>query len=294
MPAIVQLHLAVLLFGLAGLMGKLVELPAMYLVLGRTLIGAAALAVIILLFRGGWQTIRINLPRSLDYLQFLLSGAVLTLHWWGFFYAIQLGGVGVALVGFSAFPIFVLLMENWRFQQSITMMQIVSTLMVVFGLWLVAPEISWHSEVTQGLVWGIISGLLFAILAMQNQYLVPILGGMNLGLWQQGIAALCCLPWLGFSDSSQPIGQQDMVYILVLGVLLTALPHTLFIHCLRYIKAHTAAIVTSLEPVYGIAFAWLLLAEIPAKTTLLGAFIILLAVILVQTVGLNKRALVES
>lgn len=283
MPAIVQLHIAVLLFGLAGLMGKLVELPAMYLVLGRTLVGALALATIILLIKGGWQQLRLSLPGASDYVHLFASGAVLTVHWWSFFYAIQLGGVGVALVGFSAFPMFVLLLESWRFRQPLTAIQILTTLMVVFGLWLVAPEISWQSQVTQGLFWGIISGLLFALLAMQNQYLVPFMGGMSLGMWQQGIAALVCLPWLGLSGTDATVDDTQLMYLLVLGVFLTALPHTLFIQCLRSIKAHTAAIITSLEPVYGIAFAWWLLAEVPAITTLIGAFVILLAVILVQT-----------
>ena len=41
-----------------------------------------------------------------------------------------------------------------------------------------------------------------------------------------------------------------------------------------------AAIVTSLEPVYAIIFAWLLLAEQPPISTLLGAGIILFAVVL--------------
>ena len=288
MPAILQLHIAVLLFGLAGLMGKLVELPAMYLVLGRTLVGALALATIILLIKGGWQQLWLNLPRSRDYVHLFASGAVLTVHWWSFFYAIQLSGVGVALVGFSAFPIFVLLLESWRFRQPLTAMQILTTLMVVFGLWLVAPEISWQSQVTQGLFWGVISGLLFAVLAMQNQYLVPIIGGMSLGMWQQGIAALVCLPWLWLSGTGHTIGDNQLLYLLVLGVFLTALPHTLFIQCLRSIKAHTVAIITSLEPVYGIAFAWWLLAEVPAMTTLIGAFVILLAVVLVQTTATDN------
>ena len=290
MPAIVQLHIAVLLFGLAGLMGKLVELPAMYLVLGRTLVGAAALATIILFMKGGWQKLRLSLPSARGYLLLFASGAVLTVHWWSFFYAIQLGGVGVALVGFSAFPIFVLMLESWRFRQPLTTIQILTTLMVVFGLWLVAPEISWQSQVTQGLFWGVVSGLLFALLAMQNQYLVPIMGGMSLGMWQQGIAALVCLPWLWLSGTDVTVDDHQLMYLLVLGVLLTALPHTLFIQCLRSIKAHTVAIITSLEPVYGIAFAWWLLAEVPAMSTLLGAFVILLAVILVQTKATGKSA----
>ncbi len=286
---LVQLHVAVLLFGISGLMAKLIQLPAMDLVLGRTMIGALALAVIMFLSKPQKSLLNMQLASISQKLNLVLSGVVLAVHWWSFFYAIQLGGVGVALVGFSAFPIFVLLFENGRLRQPFTLVQVLSTCMVVVGLWLVAPEISWQSQVTQGLVWGIISGLLFAVLAMQNQALVPAMGGMRLGMWQQAVAALCSLPVVLLDTHQTAWTANEIGLLVVLGVLLTAIPHSLFIHCLKSIKAHTAAIITSLEPVYGIAFAWWLLAEIPAVRTLLGAAIILLAVVLVQLGKISLR-----
>jgi len=55
----------------------------------------------------------------------------------------------------------------------------------------------------------------------------------------------------------------------------TALAHTLFISGLKGVKAQTASLIASLEPVYGILFAALLLREIPSPRTLLGGAIIL-------------------
>ena len=54
--------------------------------------------------------------------------------------------------------------------------------------------------------------------------------------------------------------------------------HALFITSLRYIRAQLASLIVSLEPIYGIAFALLLLGELPAPRTLLGGAIILGAV----------------
>ena len=105
-----------------------------------------------------------------------------------------------------------------------------------------------------------------------------VFGGLRLGFWQQALAAVCCC--LLVDTDSLVISRQDGIYLLLLGCLLTAVPHVLFIACLKQIRAHTAALVTSLEPVYAIAFAWLLLAEQPTLTTLAGAAVILAAVVL--------------
>ncbi len=216
MPAILQLHLAVLLFGTAGLMGKLVDLPAMQLVLGRTLIGALALALFVGLFsksqRQGWWPA--NLRPQLR-LSLLISGVVLAVHWWSFFLAIQLAGVGVALVGFSAFPVFVTLLEALTEGRRVALFDSVTTALVVFGLWLVAPTIDWQDMAFQGLVWGVISGALFAVLALQNKALVQVFGGVRLGLWQQGLAAIFC--FLVVDITSVQLDSDEVVYVLILG-----------------------------------------------------------------------------
>jgi drug/metabolite transporter (DMT)-like permease len=278
MSAGLKLHLAVLLFGAAGLMGKVIAMPATQLVLGRTLIGAIALALFIGFFakqehRFGWSSV------GMSKLTLLVgSGIMLAIHWWTFFYAIQLAGVGVAVVGFSAFPVFVTLLEAMLQKRQVQPMDALVTAIVVIGLWLVAPSISWQDATFQGLAWGVISGALFAVLALLNKSLVSVFGGLRLGFWQQAMAAVCCCLLVDWS--ALRVSAYDGVNLLLLGVLLTAIPHVLFISCLRHIRAHMAAIVTSLEPVYAIIFAWLLLAEQPPLSTLLGAGIILFAVVL--------------
>jgi len=65
--------------------------------------------------------------------------------------------------------------------------------------------------------------------------------------------------------------------IILLGVVFTAGAHALFIHGMTSIEAKTASIIGSLEAVYGIFFAALLLSEIPSMRTLVGGGVVLLA-----------------
>jgi drug/metabolite transporter (DMT)-like permease len=67
--------------------------------------------------------------------------------------------------------------------------------------------------------------------------------------------------------------------LLVLGVLCTALAHTLFAASLVHVPASVAAVCAALEPVYGIALAVVMLDEVPSLRTLAGAAVIVVAAI---------------
>ena len=75
-------------------------------------------------------------------------------------------------------------------------------------------------------------------------------------LWQNAIAAAVLAPFVVAGAAAMPaITAHDVMLLLVLGILCTALAHTLFIGSLRRVSAHTASVVAALEPVYGIALA---------------------------------------
>lgn len=70
---------------------------------------------------------------------------------------------------------------------------------------------------------------------------------------------------------------RDWLGLAVLGVVFTALAHALFLFSLRVLPAQRVAVVTALEPVYGMAFAWLLFAQVPDARMWLGGAVIVLA-----------------
>jgi len=78
--------------------------------------------------------------------------------------------------------------------------------------------------------------------------------------------------------------------LLLLGVVCTAVAHTLFIRGMRRIGARTASLISSLEPVYGIALALVFLGEIPAPRTILGGLIIVAAAAAVTAASGQGRA----
>ena len=67
--------------------------------------------------------------------------------------------------------------------------------------------------------------------------------------------------------------------LVVLGLVCTALAHTLFIGGLAVVTAHTASVIAALEPVYGIALALVLLGEVPGARTIAGGALIVAAAV---------------
>ena len=67
---------------------------------------------------------------------------------------------------------------------------------------------------------------------------------------------------------------------MMLGIIFTAVAHSLFISGLRTVKVRTAGILSGLEPVYGTLSAFLFLKEVPNFRECIGGVIILAAVFL--------------
>lgn len=272
----IELHIAVLLFGVSGLFGKLVSESPVIIVFGRTAFAAVAIFL-------GLRMFRVNIsPRSTKaLLMMLLAGVVLAIHWVTFFHAIQVSTVAVGLIGFATFPLFVTFLEPLVSGQRPRAVDYASAALVVIGLVLVAPGFSMAEKGFIGLMWAVFSGALFAVLTLLNRHLVRDHPSIVVVFYQLGTAALCLLPFVAGAQGWADPG--NLWLLLILGVVCTALPHTLFINSLSVVKAQLASVVTALEPVYGIMLAMFFLNEVPDLTTALGAAIVIGAVIVAMT-----------
>jgi drug/metabolite transporter (DMT)-like permease len=271
--SLVQLHLAVLLFGFAGLFGKFLSLSPFLIVLGRAFFAALTLVFLLL---GLGRSLRIHSKG--DVLIFIGLGALLATHWASFFHAIQVSTVAIGLVTFATFPAFVTLMEPYFFKEKLRLFDLFTAALVAFGIVLVIPDFRFSHHITQGACWGTLSGFTFAVLSLLNRKYVKTYPPLVIAFYQNAFAALVLLPFL--AAPAMRIGARDLILILFLGLFCTALAHGLFIKSLQRVRAQLASVTACLEPVYGVLFALLLLHEVPAPTTILGGAVIVFASVL--------------
>jgi drug/metabolite transporter (DMT)-like permease len=269
--SLLEIHIAVLLFGLAGLFGKFISLPADLIVLGRAGFAALILAGVIYFSKNG----SFKLHTKKDYLLLLLLGIILAIHWTTFFYSIQVSTVAIGLLTFSTFPVFTTLIEPLVFKEKFKSRDIVIALITLLGVALIVPKIEFGNSATQGALWGITSGFAFAVLSILNRKYVTKYSSLTIAFYQNSSATVVLLPFLFLTTAIYHT--KDILLLVLLGVVFTAASHTLFIKGMTHIKAQLASIIASLEPVYGIVFAIPLLGEIPNARTILGGVIILTA-----------------
>ena len=162
--SVVALHAAVLLFGFAGLFGKWLALPPVAIVFGRSAIACAALALLRCLSRE-------REPGGAFEWRLAAGGAVLALHWVAFFQSIQVASVAVGLLGCASFPLFVLLLEWGMRQRGLRSTEWLTAGLVTAGLVTIVPEFNVENRTVQGLAWGVVSGLTFALLTVNNRSL---------------------------------------------------------------------------------------------------------------------------
>lgn len=268
---LIEIHIAVLLFGLAGLFGKWVTQSAIVIVFGRVFFAFISLAIIIPLFKQ-----KFALKSRKDYWYLGLLGFILAIHWVTFFYSIQISTVAIGLLTFSTFPVFTVLLEPYFFPEKLQWKDILLALITFIGVALVIPDFELGNQSTQGALWGIVSGATFAILAILNRKFSNTYSSFVIAFYQDLSAAIVLLPLVLLEMPSIPL--KDLLLLILLGVVFTGLSHSLFINGLKTVKAKTASIIGSLEPVYGILAAAILLQEFPNLREITGGVIILGAV----------------
>lgn len=268
-------QLAVLFFGLAGVLGKLTGLPSALIVLGRVVFATPALFIMLRL-RG--ETLRTRHARHTILL--VAQGGLLALHWTAFFQAINVSTVAIGLLSFSSFPLFTAVLEPALLRQRASAAQVLGALCVLPGVYLLAPGFTLSSAATRGVLWGLLAGATFALLSVSNRWLARSYPSTIISWYQDATAALVLCPVLLFAHPARLFAPRQLALLLILGVLCTAVAHTLFIEGMRHVTAQMASLVATLEPVWGILFALALLGEIPSARTLLGGAIILLGALL--------------
>ncbi len=282
-----KIHLAVFLFGFAGLFGKFLSCSPFIIVLGRTFFAAIALFVYARIF----SHTKLGDFNRASFFFLILQGVLLACHWVTFFLAIQISSVAVGLVTFSSFPLFVTFMEPFFFKEPLKKRDIATALAVFAGILLVIPDVDFSNHVTLGGFYGILSGLTFAILALVNRKNAMVSDPIAVAFYQNLFAALfLMLPILVFPSLvlvPRAPALADLPLLILLGVIFTAMAHTFFIQALIKIRAQTASVIAGLEPVYGIILAFFLLNEIPGVRTLAGGVVIIGATI---AAGIFSRA----
>ncbi len=265
---IIYLHVAVMLFGLAGVAAQFVEIPAVLVALGRVVCSSLLLLIIAIVKK---ESLRLNSGK--DYCMIILTGAVMAIHWTTFFQSVQVSTVAIGTITFSTFPLFLTFIEPIVFHEKLRSQNVLSAILLLIGVMITIPEFSMENHTTIGIIWGMVSSLSYAVLTLANRYFSPRYPARTVCLYEQGSAAIVLLPALFLVETTwRPL---DLAGIAFVGFICTAFAHSLYVSAQKSVRAQTAGIISGMETVYGILYALLFLGEVPSIRELAGGIVIL-------------------
>jgi drug/metabolite transporter (DMT)-like permease len=284
--AFIQLHLAVLLAGLTGVLGRLISLNAGLLVWYRLLLTAFSLWLLALLRK---QSIRIG---RRDLWRIFGIGGIAALHWVSFYASIKYSNVSVALLCFSSIGFFTALVEPLVMRHRLDVVELLLGLLVIVGIFFIF-QVDPHFKT--GIVVGLLSAFLGSLFPVLNKRILQRVSPENVTLYELsgGFLVLTLLMPLYlylFPSPSLVPGLADWGWLLILSWACTVLAFNLSMSALQKISAFTVNLSYNLEPVYGILLAFLLFREDKYLNDgfYIGFFLILLSIVL-QTVRLRRK-----
>jgi drug/metabolite transporter (DMT)-like permease len=255
--AFIQLHIAVFLAGFTGILGKLISLNEGLLVWYRLMITSLTLWVLYL-FRNGIRVLKFR-----ETLQVFGVGAIAALHWVCFYGSIKYANVSIALVCFSSIGFFTALLEPVLLGVPMDKIEFGLGLLAVAGICCIF-HFDPHYKI--GIIIGLVSALLGSIFPIGNRFLLRTIPVDTLTLFELSggflfLSMLLPIYLRWFPASHSFPDWKDWIWLLILSWLCTVVAFTLSNHALKSISAFTVNLSFSLEPVYGILLAFLVLGE---------------------------------
>lgn len=276
--AFLQLHMAVFLAGFTGILGRLITLNEALLVWYRLLIAVLALWILYLFQRKLHRISLAGLARIMG------VGVIVVLHWVTFYGSIKYANVSIALVCFSATGFFTAILEPLITRKPLSKNEFLLGLLAIAGISLI---FHFDPQFKTGIILGIIAAFLCGLFSVYNRLLVQQHTPETVTLYQLsgGFLFLTILVpfYLHYIPADHLIPTvSDLGWLFVLGLFCTVWAYNLLMNALKKISAFTVNLTYNLEPLYGIALAFLVYREdkLLSATFYIGLLLIVLSVFL--------------
>lgn len=266
----IQVAVATVCISLSGPLGRYVSLDPPFVIFIRSVLGVLFLGLYQWIFTK--ESFRVTTNHKL----LITTGVVICVHWVLFFYSLKFASVAIAAVSVFTYPMQTILLESILQKKKIQPVYLFLSLMVIAGVLLLNPEFSLKNDNTLGIIFGILAGTLLAIRNIFSKELIRVIPSNTVYFWQVSIAAMLLIPFAR-NETLQTV-QDNVLPLLLLGLLTTTVGHLLMMKSFRFFSASEVGLLISGQPVSAIFFGFLILGENPGPEVLSGAAIIMAAV----------------
>ncbi len=275
----VQMHISILLWGATAVLGRGIQLSEGLLVWYRMFITVIGLGLLVLFTSTSFKVNR------KDLWELFVIGTLLMVHWLFFYGAIKYSNVSITLSIFSSTTLFTAFIEPVVTTKRFNKTELLYSLMAIAGIALIFY--SDKNSYTTGIILALLAAFVGAFFNILNKDIVHRVSTSVVTFYEIvfGLLVLTLflplyLYWL--PPASLYPTYNDWVLLFVLAIGCTQIPLILSLNALKHLSAFTLNLSINLEPVYGIALAFIFFGEAKMLSAgfVAGAALILLSVFL--------------
>lgn len=279
------LHFTVFIWGFTGILGALISISAVQMVWYRVLIASVTLFVYFKLSKTDIKVTR------MQFLKFFFTGSIVATHWIFFFHSIKVANVSVSLICLSSVTLFIAILEPLIKKHPISKGDIFVGLLIILGIYLI---FKFETNYTAGIIFGLLSAVAASFFSTINSTLVQKNNPSIIGFYELAGAFFWISIYRLFDQSllaeTFNLSLMDWFYLLILGTICTALAYVAGVGVMRTLSAFRVALITNLEPVYGIVLAFILFGQ---KEQMTGGFylgsLLILAAVFIYPIYKNRK-----
>jgi RarD protein len=262
---------ALLLFGSNGIVASYISLNSYEIVFTRTLIGSLFLILIYAFYK---QKVKFWKNKS-HFLYLIISGVAMGISWMFLYEAYAQIGVSLATLAYYCGPVIVMILSPILFKEKMTVAKVLGFLAVLMGMFWVNQRAFTQGRTSWGLVYGILSAIMYSFMVVFNKKAKSITGLEN-SMLQLTTSFITVAIFMGLRQGfSIHIRQGNLIPVLLLGVVNTGIGCYFYFSSIGRLPVQTVAICGYLEPLSALIFSAAFLDEKLSLLQIAGAALIL-------------------
>lgn len=282
-----EVLLSMVIWGSLGIFVLWSKLPIIDIAFSRCLIGGLLLGAFCF-YRGYFKHRFFNLK---EVLLVILSGLFLVLNWYLLFESFLLANITIGNVSYYLQPIFLVGLAVCFFREKVSAKQwcyiFLSFLGVILTTDLLHTGVSGHEQLLLGTGCAVLAGLLYAFVSIITKPIKVMPVGM-ITMIQLFSGVIFILPWMHFHQELHLNGSV-IGYVLLIGVVHTALAYILYYNGIKKIQFSVIAILSYVDPVVAVFSDILFFHRHLSLSQIVGLIITLSCSYFVVKISVNAR-----
>lgn len=204
-------------------------------------------------------------------------GVLIGINWILLFEAYNYLGVSLTTILYYMAPFILVIYGIVLFKEKIKISQIVCLLLAIIGVYFIMENPQFGSTQYIGVVFALVAAIIYASVVSANKFLseVPVFEKVGIQLLSAG---LFITPYVAVENNlSFRYTYEQWLTLLMLGVIHTGVAYTFVYIAITRLKSSTIAIMSYVDPLSAVLFAFLLLQERLYFIQWIGVIIIMIA-----------------